>query len=208
MEALRTQPQSPSPSPLTGRMSSSDYPAPRRTARVRLPVLARPAETRQPPYLPSPLPSPPSCCPTPLELWRCGPPWRSFARRPTPPNPRGCSWLPAHSSPRPGLCSAPASSWRGAPPPRLAAPPRSWVPHYIIGFARCWRTATHSCARNGIGLLLSGSYSMLASPSWLPRRLGGRCLSPPPRLTPSPFPGPHRPDPSLRPYAPFYTPYA
>ena len=59
MEALRTQPQSPSPSPLTGRMSSSDYPAPRRTARVRLPVLVRPAEThRQPPYLPSPLPSP------------------------------------------------------------------------------------------------------------------------------------------------------
>jgi hypothetical protein len=75
-----------------------------------LPWLARPVETRQPPYLPSLLPTPPSCSPTPLELSRCCPPGGAPHRG---PQDQSLTTAPGHQRAR---CRGPARV-RGLFPP-------------------------------------------------------------------------------------------
>ena len=170
--------------------------------------LTRPAETRQPPYLPSPPPPPPSCLRTPLARREYGPPWRSSAPRLAQQSLLGCAWLRARSLPRHASSLELASFSHGAPLALPLAPPRSRALHYILGSARCWHTATLSSARTGTGHLLSASSCTPASRSWSLLLPGGRHPSPPSRLTRSVSLGPRRPDLSLRPCAPFSTPCA
>ena len=170
--------------------------------------LTRPAETRQPPYLPSPPPPPPSYSRTPLARREYGPPWRSSAPRLAQQSLPGCAWLRARSLPRHASSLELASFSHGAHLALPLAPPRSRALHYIIGSARCWRTATLSSARTGTGHTLSASSCTPASRLWSLLLPGGRRPSPPSRLTRSVSLGPRRPDLSLRPCAPFSTPYA